>query len=177
MEPIKLRGPHLAVFANYIKGREMGFYPSKRVYDPLSELSILFAAYGLNDKPREISFAERLWGQFLENPSQEVEIVGGLDTICKNVCSPETQTLADCREDGEDSEDGITLKEYGLEVGQRVTAGQIAEAIGRYRTLTGYSSPREAEIRKLLDIRLTRWRRAIEPSSGQLGRGRTMSRT
>jgi len=152
MDIVKLRGHHLAVFANYIKQKEAGLDFSMQTASFLGDhLSKQLSMYGFRPKQGQMPFSERLWIQFLENPDQGVEIVNGLDEICQKECSAERQ--AGCPQSSEDNEDDITLRKYGLKVGQKLTASQIVESIRRYHSLTGYYSPRDAGISRLLNVK------------------------
>ena len=81
-----------------------------------------------------------VWHILKTQPDFEVEIVEGLDSICRKECP---QLTTSCIEIRSGDEDQTTLEEYGLQVGETYTAKELIQRILEYSQKTGLRSPRD----------------------------------
>jgi len=166
---LQLRGHHLAIFAiefyddkfyagtlpSYNRGSLNGFaneiskedllknkYPRKEEnkleirYQMSNSDDFITATYG--ERMRET--LNLVWHILKTQPDFEIEIVEGLDSICRSECLNLTASCAEIRLDDEDQ---ITLEAYGLEIGETYTARELIQKVLKYSQRTGFRSPRD----------------------------------
>lgn len=134
---LKLRGHHIATFAIDYWGYD--FYESHK--------------QDKNKTPVPLLLLERIYGRRMKNlfvgvysllKSQsediEIEIVEGLDSICKANCP---QLTSECSKNKPSDEDALALKTYGLEVGRIYTARDIVQRVQDFTMRTGIRSSRD----------------------------------
>jgi hypothetical protein len=165
-QKFQLRGHHIGTFAVHYGGKD--FYRPK--YDkiiPIGEKEEynknLDKLHILGDKQKELSDSSRdtitaVYGKRMKNvmdtvyallqsqPDLEVEIVAGLDSICKAGC-PRLQPS--CATSSSDDEDTLALETYGLEVGRTYTARDIIQRVRTFTARTGIRSPRDIKIAEI----------------------------
>ncbi len=108
-----------------------------KIIDSLSNsMDITTSVYG----ERLMSVLDFFWDLLKTQPDTEVEIVGGLDSICKADCLNLNHSCAQVKEGDEDQ---TTLEEYGLKVGETYTARELIQRVIDFTTRTGFRSPRD----------------------------------
>src|SRR3989344_4286300 len=156
VETIRLRGHHLAVFANYLfrNKKEVDTNPNyqnsliglppKRNFKKEGILSRdeLFSSQLLDIittqySPKMKEKIDRTWETLDMFHEMQVEIVGGTDSICQG--GPRYRSECDRSSENEDS---ITLQEYGLKVGQSITSQDLKQKLKHFYSKTGFHSPR-----------------------------------
>jgi len=154
-EPIKLRGHHLAVFANYLFRNKkeieliptnpnflIGLPPEKDFREKIileeksfsNSSGVISTRYSpeMNDKVFGI------WKDLETVPETQVEIVNGLDSICEDC----PRCDSECIQTGPNDEDTATLEEYGLKAGRTYTSRDIISRLNSFYFATCFHSPR-----------------------------------
>ena len=161
VETIRLRGHHLAVFANYLlrSAKEVdltpryndsliGFQPKKDFKkEGIIPREELFSNQGLDVitsqySPEMKQKIDRTWKTLEMIPEMQVEIVGGVDTICHGC----PRYRFECNMGSPEDEDSTTLQDYDLQVGQTITSQDLMQRIRGFYMRTGFHSPRNKMI-------------------------------
>jgi len=108
----------------------------------VNNTDLITAVYGKRMK----EMVDALYKLMQIKPDLEVEIVGGLDSICKIGCP---RLKSSCTQSNPDDEDDSTLRCYNLEIGKTYTARDIVQRIADFTIRTGIRSPRDIEFAKM----------------------------
>lgn len=163
---IQLRGHHIGTFAVHYWGNDFynpryrGLFLEKEdkfFYKKFNKLPILEDKWDeLSSQPKDAFTA--IYGERIKNlvdtlyailqtrPDLEVEIVGGLDSVCKAGC-PRLQPS--CAQSSSDNEDALALETYGLEVGRTYRARDIVQRVRDFTMRTGIRSPRDIQLARI----------------------------
>ena len=125
---LKLRGHHIATFA-------IDYWGYKEYEKGKSPLDLLGLIYGQRMK----ELFDNVCSLLKSRPDTQVEIVDGLDSLCKSYCP---ELTPECSQIELNSEDAFTLQKYGLEVGGIYTAREIVQRVRDFTMRTGMKSPR-----------------------------------
>lgn len=154
-ERLRLRGHHLAVFANYLfrdkkeidlasnyQNSLIGLPPKKNFKKGILPVTELFSNQDLDiitDRysPEMKEKIDRTWKTLEMIPEVRVDIVEGVDSICQGC----PRYKSECNKSSE-NEDSATLQEYGLEVGQTLSSQDLMQRLREFYHRTGFHSPR-----------------------------------